>query len=139
VSPPPPPLPFFGVAIQLTPPFFLRPRSETVDHWRRSISYTPEGKGKRAAGKATACAPGGCDGGSGCACGGSNTCQESQKAEDVRLTPYLCYGCQVALRDHDQVHLPPYVAEAVSQKTKTERVEGLRDQIKDFLLEEEEE
>ncbi|RKP14733.1 hypothetical protein BJ684DRAFT_18886 [Piptocephalis cylindrospora] len=88
----------------------------------------------------------GCCGGSGDS--GCNGDRPSNQGTSSSLPMALCYGCRVAASadkgkkedvERDTPLLwPRYAQHALDQQTKDAKVEGLREQIQDFLLEDEE-
>jgi hypothetical protein len=77
-------------------------------------------------------------------CGGPENanCSNSAKSccsgsQTIPFFDFLCYSCQVDVRDYKngQFELPPYVAEVIKSK---ERDERLRQQVQEFLLSDDE-
>ncbi|KAI8884913.1 hypothetical protein K501DRAFT_216726 [Backusella circina FSU 941] len=105
----------------------LMPIQPGINEWRKHITVTnvPEGNNNKQEGCDS------CNSASGC-CGGKD------KA-NIDLNSQLCYSCQVNLKDYNEKSielLAPYVAEKVYDQSRDER---LRDQIKDFLIEDDDE
>lgn len=102
-----------------------RPIQPGISEWRRHITVANV-EGNTDNNKQEGC--GECNSGSGC-CGGKD------KAYTTDLNSQLCYSCQVNLKDYNAKAielLAPYVAEKVHDQSRNER---LREQIKDFLIE----
>jgi cytoplasmic tRNA 2-thiolation protein 2 len=85
----------------------------------------------------SSCQQEGCCGGSkeegGCGTGGGGGCS-SDTGPVADLNAYLCYSCQVNLKDYknDAVEmLPPFVVQKVYDQ---EREQRLREQIQEFLI-----
>jgi cytoplasmic tRNA 2-thiolation protein 2 len=105
----------------------LMPFEANVGEWRKHITVTdvedaePQPKSD--------C--GNCSNQGGCC---SSNEDKSNKASKVDMNKFLCYSCQVNLKDYSEASvaaLPPYVAENVSDQSRDNR---LLDQIKDFLI-----
>lgn len=112
----------------------LMPYESNVGEWRKHITVT-DVQGASLLPKSEC---GGCDDQSGC-CSGSSNKDELGNAPKVDMNKFLCYSCQVDLKDYTETSvaaLPPYVAENVSDQSRDSR---LLDQIKDFLIDDEEE
>ncbi|RCH94100.1 Cytoplasmic tRNA 2-thiolation protein 2, partial [Rhizopus stolonifer] len=109
----------------------LMPIEAGIAEWRRHITVTEV----KDAEKPTI--EGCCSKDTGC-CGGSG-CDSEEKVPKVDLNQFLCYSCQVNLKDYNAESiesLPTYVNESIYNQSRENR---LLDQIKDFLIEDNDE
>ncbi|KAI8370943.1 hypothetical protein BD560DRAFT_396404 [Blakeslea trispora] len=111
--------------------------------WRRHITVTDvnETTEQDTAKKEDACCntlnDGGCCGGGGDSSSNCNS-DKSEKLPKTDLNQFLCYSCQVNLKDYQAESiesLPPYINESVYDQSRDNR---LLDQIKDFLIDDDE-
>lgn len=115
-----------------------RPLESGIAEWRRHITVTDvEGVGsvKKEDGCCSTTSAEGCCGGN---TGGCSSSAEDKKTQ-VDMNQFMCYNCQVDLKDYNETtieSLPPYVVESVVDQSRDNR---LLDQIKDFLIDDDEE
>lgn len=105
----------------------LMPLEAGVAEWRRHITVT-EVEGVEKLDK-------GCGDCSTECCGSQGGCSSDDKKATVDMNKFLCYSCQVNLKDYNAESvqsLPPYIAESIVDQSRDSR---LLDQIKDFLIE----
>ncbi|KAL1928299.1 hypothetical protein VTP01DRAFT_3215 [Rhizomucor pusillus] len=114
----------------------LMPYQPNIEDWRRRITVTgvqAESANGTVAAAAKSCSNNNING----CCGGSEDCGKGTVTVDVNQ--YLCYSCQVDLKDYgiDAISLlPPYISSDIFQRS---REESLRDQIKEFLIDDNDE
>lgn len=111
-----------------------RPLEAGIAEWRRHITVT-DVEGTQVESK------GGCGDCSTACCGTdkSGGCNTEDKKAMVDMNKFMCYNCQVNLKDYNSTtieNLPPYMAESVVDQSRDSR---LLDQIKDFLISDDEE
>ncbi|SAM09220.1 hypothetical protein [Absidia glauca] len=112
------------------------PYEANIPEWRKHITVTKVEQ--RSGDDQSSCLQEGCCGGSkedgGCGTGGGGGGCSSDTGPVADLNAYLCYSCQVNLKDYknDAVEmLPPFVVQKVYDQ---EREQRLREQIQEFLI-----
>ncbi|CAO3637427.1 unnamed protein product [Cunninghamella blakesleeana] len=98
------------------------PYESNIPEWRKHSTVTRVDKVTKGECNTEECCG---TGGGGCS---------SDKGHDIDLNAFLCYGCQVNLKDYKEdalSSLPPYVLESVHNN---EREQRLRGQIEQFLI-----
>ncbi|CAO3648699.1 unnamed protein product [Cunninghamella echinulata] len=96
------------------------PYESNIPEWRKHITVTKvDENANNGCNKEECCGTGGCS---------------SDSPQNIDLNTFLCYGCQVNLKDYKEnaiTFLPPFVSETVYNN---EREQRLRGQIEQFLI-----
>ncbi|KAG2236174.1 hypothetical protein INT48_003793 [Thamnidium elegans] len=111
----------------------LMPLESGIAEWRRHITVTDvEGVELPAKKDDGCCSTNEC-------CSNTGGCSTEDKQSKIDMNKFMCYNCQVDLKDYNSTtieNLPPYMAESVVDQSRDNR---LLDQIKDFLIDDDEE
>lgn len=109
-----------------------RPLEADIAEWRRHITVTDVEGSELPAKRDDGC--GDCSTSGGCCSTGDSGCSTEDKKSMVDMNKFMCYNCQVNLKDYNSTtieSLPPFMAESIVDQSRDSR---LLDQIKDFLI-----